>query len=557
MIKNFKYRLNVIKKLLPYTGALKKYIFITALLSLITMAVNLFQPQLYKVFIDNVVLGGNYYQFKYVVIGYLLVFFVTVLIEFINYKIGVKFGNDFLFRVKEKILNKFLKIPHSQYETLDIGETKMKLEDDPIQLTQFLDRQSIGLCISYLSLVLYTGVLLMIEWRLAIFSLVLIPITIILDNFLSKYEKKLNNQNRDNDRSMSGWMHESMQGWREIKALCLGKTQEKIYTKYLYNYAVYYGKWINYWTARVLVIPKIRDLLFMQFGLYFFGGLLIINNELEIGELLVFMLYYENLSASIKTISSCDAELIASMPYVDRVLVELKEEPQEVYNPNIEIKKLKKIKLTNVAFSYGETEPTILKNVNFCAESGDRIAIVGSSGCGKTTLLKIITGLVKPSSGNVYYNDYDLNEFSIDCLHNKIGIVMQDTTLFNCSIRDNLLYGKDSATEEEMVEACTKAHIWDFVKDQPLKLDTVVGENGIKLSAGQRQRVVLARLFLNSPDVYFFDEATSNLDAYSENFIHDALRSIDDQKIVFIISHRKSAWELCNKIYSVEEECFR
>ena len=150
------------------------------------------------------------------------------------------------------------------------------------------------------------------------------------------------------------------------------------------------------------------------------------------------------------------------------------------------------------------------------------------------------------------YNNILHKEINIDSLHERIGLIMQDTTLYHCSIRENLYYAKSDASDNEIEDACRKACIWEYINGLPDGLDTVVGERGINFSAGQRQRIVLARTFLKSPDIYVFDEATSNLDVCNESLIYDALRSISDDKIVLLITHRKSVWKLCNKIYSVE-----
>ena len=180
------------------------------------------------------------------------------------------------------------------------------------------------------------------------------------------------------------------------------------------------------------------------------------------------------------------------------------------------------------------------------------IAITGASGCGKSTLLKVLAGFYEPTSGAVLYSGVNITKLDRAVIQKEIGFVMQESTLFNCSIRENLMYGNARVGEKEMRAACEKAYIIDYIDSLPEGLDTIVGEQGVKLSCGQRQRIILARVFLKSPDIYILDEATSNLDADSESFIHDALKEIDNEKIIIVVSHRESSKNLCNKVFNLE-----
>lgn len=157
---------------------------------------------------------------------------------------------------------------------------------------------------------------------------------------------------------------------------------------------------------------------------------------------------------------------------------------------------------------------------------GERIAITGKSGCGKTTLLKLLTGIIQPTQGRILFSGVDVRDIDLSEMHKRIGFVMQENMLFNVSIRENLLYGKSNATDDDLREACQKACIYDFIQSLPEKYETIIGEKGIKLSGGQKQRIVLARLFLRQVDIFIFDEATSAIDQYSESIIHDVIKTL-------------------------------
>ncbi len=546
MITKLKYRLLVLQNLLPFSKSVKGFFVSSFALKLIVMATSMIMPVFYKLFIDEVIIYGKFDVMVIVIGGYFGLFLIEVAVGYLQNFVQYRMDNTLLFRVKYKIWNNYFKLSFSEYEARNIGDMKMRLEDDTSQITAFTSVQTVDYVIAFLTLLISGTILFMIDIRLALFSIIVIHITFAVDNTLSKREAVLNNTNRKNEESMSAWLHSSFQGWREVRALNLGKKQEILFVKYLHNYALYFGTWINYWTARVLVIPKIKNEFLMRFGLYFLGGLLIINGELEISSLLVFASYYGVLSNSVKVLSDSDASLQSNMPYSDRLLEELNRIPvasKQGIVPDLS----NIIELENVTFAYSKENGNVITQLNLIIQKGERVAIIGKSGCGKTTVLKLICGMLAPNSGKVSFSGVDLKDIDISTMHSRIGFIMQENLLFNTTIRENLLYGNSNASENELTEALKKAYIYDFVKNLPDVLDTVIGERGIKLSGGQKQRIVLARMFLRDVDVYIFDEATSALDQYSENIIHDAIKTIEPDKTIIIAAHRESSISLCDK----------
>lgn len=546
MIKKIKYRIMVLSKLLPFAYGAKRFFIFNLLLNVVVTGLTFITPLVYKVFIDDVLLGGRFDRMRSVIAGYLSIFFANTILEYIKNYFNNRLVNSTVFKVKLKIWRNFFRIPLREYETASIGDMKMRLEDDTAQIETFSEKQTVSYLISYITMIVSAIILFVIDWRLAIFSVVAIPLTFWLDNIISKREAVLNNQNRENDQKMTSWLHTSAQGWREIKALNLEQSQKRQFTRFLHKFALYFCKWINYWVTRVLIIPKIKDEFFMQFGLYFIGGLLIMNGNLKISDLLVFVMYYGMLSGAINTVSSSDAELQAAMPLTDRLLNSIVEPSSPKKTDSTILGDSNIICFENVSFAYPDGGE-ILHDISIQINKGDRVAVVGRSGSGKTTFLKLLTGMLSPTSGNIFFSGMNLSEIDISEMHKRIGYVMQETTLFNTSIRENLLYAKSGATDDELLAACEKAYIPDFVNSLPDKLDTVIGERGIKLSGGQKQRIVLARLFLRDVDIFIFDEATSALDQYSENIIHDAILNIGKDKTIIVSAHRESSINLCER----------
>ena len=206
----------------------------------------------------------------------------------------------------------------------------------------------------------------------------------------------------------------------------------------------------------------------------------------------------------------------------------------------------------HVQFSYN-ADKIILKDINFSLKSGDCIAIVGPSGSGKSTLINLIPRLYDVEKGCVLFDGIDVRSLDLTYLRQNIGIVSQETYLFNGTIRDNLLYAKPDASELEMVEACKKANIWDFVQNQTEGLDTLVGNRGLKLSGGEKQRISIARVLLKDPALLIFDEATSALDSISEAKIQEAIEPLIESRTSILIAHRLSTILAADEILVIKD----
>lgn len=555
MGKRMRYRFRVLNSLYPYTCGIRRYWGVLLLFSAVTVGLNFVTPVIYKTFINEVILRADLEKLGIIIIGYLAVYFAEVMTGYIKCLAKYTLVNRTTYEVRLKILRNFWNMKFSDYENVSVGDLKMRIDDDTAQVAEFVDNQTIGLLLQYITVMFSACMLFRISWELALFSIVAIPLTFWLDNLLSRNEQKLSNKRRENGQKTSSWLHASVQGWREIKALNLEKHEARCYYRFLHTDMLYNAKWINYWTARALIIPAIKDEFFMRFGLYFIGGLLIVSGSLNIGELLIFAVYYSLLSQAVQAVSWADANLTAQMPLVDRLLESLAGWKQEEVHESWDKKmpdESDTIVLKGVSFIYPDTEKAILEDFDLTIEKGERIAITGKSGSGKSTLLKLITGMLEPVKGTVSFSGINLRDIDISAMHSRIGYIMQQNILFNTSIRENLLFGKEDATEEELLDVCKKACIHDFVTELPDGLDTVIGEKGIKLSGGQRQRIVLARMFLQEIDVFILDEATSALDQYSESIVQDAICNIPKEKTIIVVAHRESSIKVCDRTVNID-----
>lgn len=556
MRKRMRYRYKVLHTLYPYTYGVRRYWVLLFVFSAVAVGLDFIAPVIYKAFINQVILRAEFEKLGMIVMGYLAVYFAGAVTGYIKIFSKYTLTNHTTYEVRLQILRNFWDMRFSDYENVNVGDLKMRIDDDTAQVAEFADSQTLDLLLQYITVISSAYMLFRISWALALFSIVAIPLTFWLDNLLSKNERKLIDKRRDNNQKTSSWLHASVQGWREVRALNLEKHETRRYYRFVHTDMLYNAKWIHYWTARSLIIPAIKDEFFMRFGLYFIGGLLIVSGSLNIGDLLVFAVYYSLLSRAVQAVSGADANLQAQMPFADRLLESLAGWRQ-ADTPTDREKRIPNtsgpIVLEGVSFIYPDTEKAVLENFNLTIERGERIAITGKSGSGKTTLLKLITGMLEPVKGRVLFAGIDLREIDISAMHSRIGYVMQQNILFHASVRENLLFGKENASEEELLEACRKACIYDFITELPDGLDTVIGEKGIKLSGGQRQRIVLARMFLQDIDIFIFDEATSALDQYSESIVQDAICNIPEEKTIIVVAHRESSVKMCSRTVHFEQ----
>jgi ATP-binding cassette subfamily B protein/subfamily B ATP-binding cassette protein MsbA len=545
------YRVEILKKLSPFVHGAQKNILFLTFLSLLSIGISFATPVFYKLFVDEVIISRNIDMFIVVTAGYLTLFFISTAISYLRIYFGNVVQNRLLFKIKYRIMRNYLSIPFNEYGKRNAGDLKMRIDEDCSALSNFVEVQNVEYIKSLMTSAIAVVLMMWIEWKLALFSILVIPLTFFLDHKISLKEKKLQETNRINSENWYNWLQTSIQGWKEVRALNLQKRERRVFVRYAHNFAEYFGRWIYFWVIRVLIIPKIKDEFLMKFALYFFGGLLVMRKDITIGDLLVFSVYYELLSNSIRAVSSANAELQSNMPLYNRVLDELDPAGKPGQKTYIPVPEAGDLELRNVSFSYDAGRSFVVRNFSLKIKKGERVAIVGPSGSGKTTILKLIAGILEPDSGTILYSGIDIRQLNPKYYYKKFGFVMQENLLLNISIRENLLLANERADDSMLDKACKKACINDFVHSLPEKYDTLIGEKGVKLSGGQRQRLVLARLFLRDADILVFDEATSALDQYSESIIHDAIQALGRDKTILVVAHRESSIALCDRVIRI------
>lgn len=308
------------------------------------------------------------------------------------------------------------------------------------------------------------------------------------------------------------------------------------------------------WTARtfsaVNTLTDLGPLLVIGFAAYE-----VIQGQLTLGTMVAFVGYMDSLYSPLRRLVNSSTTLTQSFASMDRVF-ELLDEKYDIVNvPNaVQTKKLNgEIVFDNVSFRYNADEKEILHNLSLTMQPGEKVALVGASGGGKSSLASLIPRFYDVSEGAVYVDGIDVRKYNMRNLRSHIGIVLQDNLLFSDTIGANILYGNPKATEKEVIAAAKAAQIHDFIIDLPDGYNTVVGERGVKLSGGQRQRVAIARVFLKNPSVLILDEATSALDLENERYIQEALQTLAADRTTIIIAHRLATITHVDTIIYIED----
>lgn len=547
MIKKHKYRLQILQQLRPYAKGIEGLFWGKLLCGLVLLVTAMLTPVLYSVFIEDVILGGKTQKIGIVIVGYIVIQLVTAGILHIKNYCTYTLNNQISRTMRLKILDTKLKLDFDSYKDINVGNEKMLFDEAVFQLLDFTGVQSVDNLINIGKTIIFFVILFFIEWRLAAIMMLMIPISFWLNDRNAVHSKKNNEEMWQNNQSWGNWIYKSGASWREIRALNMEKRCEDIFNDYSNKYHSIFRRNTELWVTRHFIIPKVKDEFLMQFLLYFLGGLSVFYGHISIGNLLIFGQYYLQLMESLRAVVDADNNLEINSVVYNRAIEAANMETPEFLENGVEIENYR-IKLDNISFRYNEESPYILKDFSLTIEPGERIGIVGESGKGKSTLLHLIAGILKPNEGEISFGDHPLSELQIEKVHRKIGFVLQENTIFNASIKENMLYAKADATDGEIIAACKKAFISDFIDSLPEGYDTIVGEKGIKLSGGQRQRLVLARLFLQDVSVFILDEATSALDQRAESIIQDALSCIGEDKTIIIVSHRDNSLKICQRI---------
>ena len=477
---------------------------------------------------------------------------ISVLEQYINSWISQKIIYD----MRNQMYDHLLHMPHGFFTNEKQGDIITRMNSDINGVSSVISGMLASVFSNVLTVATCVFYLFYTDWRLAIVGLIVLPLLILPTKAVGRRRWELVSEAQEKQDELNQQVDEtlSVSGSMLVKLFTKEKTEYEKFRK------------INDETTKITIREQragswFRVFLgmFIQIApllIYFVGGFLIISHtdsSLTVGDISVVVALVNRLYQPVRQLLDLEVDFVRSMALFTRIFEYFDrkcdiEDPENPLTPPLDDSK---IEFSNVHFSY-ENGHEILKGVNFTVPSGAMYAIVGTSGAGKSTIIGMIPRLYDVSRGSVKIAGTDVRDFSLAYLRQNIGIVTQDTYLFNGTILENLLYAKPDATREEIENACRAANIYDFILSLPKKFDTVVGNRGLKLSGGEKQRVSIARVILKNPKILILDEATSSLDSVSESLIQSALSAVMAGRTSLVIAHRLSTVIAADKIMVIE-----
>jgi len=548
-----KYSKKIMRKFISYYKPHKKLFFIDMISALMMAIIALVFPMVTRTLLNDVIPNGAMNILLFYGVGlfslYLIHAFLNFVVNYWGHLVGIRMEYD----MRKDLFSHLQLLSFSFYDANRTGKIMSRMINDLREISELAHHGPEDIFLSIIMLIGSSILLAFIEWKLALLLVVLGIVMFIfaikkrtsMSNAFKEVKEKIATVNADLENSISGirvaqsFTNENYEKSKFDKGNSLFKDSKSKAYKKMAEFVTGVGFISN----------------FMNLSILLYGGYLVYKGNITVADLLAFLLYIGLILTPIRRLTGFVQQFESGMTGFAR-FYEIMDTPPEIIDKEnaIPLKKVVgNITFDNVTFSY-DNNKHILKELSLKINSGETVAIAGPSGGGKTTLCNLIPRFYKIDEGHIYIDNIDIEDITLQSLRYNIGIVQQDVFLFAGTIGDNILYGKATASYEELVEASKKAQIHEFIISLPDKYDTYVGERGIRLSGGQKQRVSIARAFLKNPPILILDEATSSLDNQTEKEIQVALDQLSVGRTTLIIAHRLSTIQNADRILVITEK---
>jgi len=486
----------------------------------------------------------------------LSVFFLLLLIKnFVSFWYGLLM-NDVSQRVMRDIRNKLYNT--IQHLSLDYfskkrsGELISRITHDVQVIENAISYGVTDLFRQTFTIAIFVVIALGIYFKAALIVFLLFPFIAIPVGQIGRKLRKLSKSTQEKMADINSLLLETITGVKVVKAFCTEEYETQRFKKQNHDYYKIKMKSIK----RLLLISPITELggALCGVAIILWLGRQLARGELSFGVFVLFFGSMMSIISPIKKLGNVNAMTQQALAANDRIYDVLETKPTVVEKSGaMEISTMRKgIEIKNVIFQYDQESGDVLKHINLNIKVGELVAIVGPTGSGKSTLVSLIPRFYDPNQGEIRIDDVNLKEVTFKSLRRQIGIVAQETILFNDTVMANIAYGTDKTSQPEIESAARKAFAHDFVKDMPQGYDTVIGDRGFRLSGGEKQRIAIARAILRNPPILILDEATSQLDSQSEKYVQEALDKLMEGKTVICIAHRLSTIKKAKKIVVLE-----
>ncbi len=483
--------------------------------------------------------GINFAKIGQIAIILLSLYIISAIFSFIQGFTMTNISQKLTYQLRNELTQKINKLPMKYFDTKTNGEVLSIITNDIDTLSMNLNQSITQIITSICTIIGILVMMFSISWQMTLISLIILPVAgILVKNIVGKSQKYFQKQ-QEYLGHVNGQVEEVYGGLNIVKAF---NGEEKVTKEFeKANQQLYHSGWKSQFLSGLMfpIMNFIANLGYV--GVAVAGGYLAINGTITVGNIQSFIQYNKQFTQPINQIAQISAMLQAMIASAERVF-EFLEQPEEIETKkgNIDLVKLKgKVEFNHVKFGY-DPETPIINDFNAKIQEGQKIAIVGPTGAGKTTIVKLLMRFYDVASGEIKMDGHNIKDFERGELRKMFGMVLQDTWLFGGTVKDNIKYGKEEATDDEVIEATKAAHVHHFIKTLPKGYQSVINEESTNISAGQKQLLTIARVILANPKILILDEATSSIDTRTEIQIQSAMDNLMKGRTSFIIAHRLS-----------------
>lgn len=557
--KNMHPAWRTIRYILPYWYLIAA----STVAGVLKLTVPLVLPQVVKYFTDVVLVSGSPLSaeekmaeiYKWLLILLCLYIFIYIPAAFIRQAGSTEVSNRVMHTMRCQLFNHLQGMSAQFHHENKSGSLVTRVNSDVEQVHGFIWNVATNIWIDSIVLMIYLVLMLRMNVPLTVVAAVTLPLSVIATKKIRARIRKANKKVLGEFSDISGYMQERMAGFAVVKLFGMEEQEKDRFhdiSESIYRNNRRVNRYFSLGEALTASFSEIICAVVVCFAAGF-----IVKGDMSIGDMIVFYSYLGYFITPIRRFAELNVTYARSIAGIERVyeildtkpdIVEKKEPARLPENARMDIA------FRHVSFQYDKHSYIHnIDDVSFSVQEGEKIALVGSSGCGKTTIVNLLTRFYDTDSGTIYLAGKELREYSLDSLYAQMGMVFQETILFSGTIEENLRYGKPDATMEELEAAARAANAYDFIMKTPDGWNTMLGERGIGLSGGQKQRISIARVFLRNPKLLILDEATSALDSESEKLVQEALDQLMENRTTIVIAHRLSTVVNVDKIFVMDK----
>ena len=546
------------KRLLSYYKPYLRLFLADMFFALVAAAISLVYPMIVRYITNHVLVNTKLSEAVPIIVQLLFVMLGLALLEYIsNFFIAYKghiMGAKMEYDMRNDLFEHYQKLSFNFYDNQKTGQLMSRITSDLFDISELCHHGPEDIVISIIKGVGAFLILLGINVPLTLLIFAFLPFMFVFANHMRGRMNRAFRKNRERIAEINAQIEDNLSGIRVVKSFANEGTEiEKFHEG---NSRFVESKRHSYWCMAGFHSGLTFFTALINVSMIAGGSLFIAKSIITVNDLLTFLLYINTLIEPVRKLINFTETFQNGMTGFERfcdildILPDIVDKKDAVILKDVQ----GEIEFKEVAFKYNETASDVFRNINLKVEAGDYMALVGSSGVGKTTMCSLIPRFYEVSEGSITIDGKDIRDITLHSLRKNIGIVQQDVYLFAGTVMDNIKYGFLDATEEEVIEAARNANAHDFIMELPDNYNSYIGQRGIKLSGGQKQRLSIARVFLKNPPILIFDEATSSLDNESEKVVQDSLEKLAKNRTTFVIAHRLSTIKNAKKILVLTED---